>query len=219
MSSCDCHIEIRDASQKKVLLILLSINAFMFVAELVVGLIAQSTGVLADSLDMLADALVYGVSLYAVGRGSSIKTRVAFLSGGFQVFIAFGILTDIVRRAITGSDPSSLLMFIVSCVALVANSYCLRLISKEKEGEVHMRASYIFSKNDVLANLGVILASILIYFTDSRWPDLIIGMVITILVLRGGIQIIKDAKKQNQFEADSSLKNKSLQEDTPHKRT
>lgn len=195
MSSCDCQIEIRDKSQKKILLILLTVNACMFVAELIVGLIAQSTGVLADSLDMLADALVYSVSLYAVGRCSSIKTRAAFLSGGFQVFIAFGILADIVRRAISGSDPSSLLMFTISCVALLANAYCLSLITKQKDGEVHMRASYIFSKNDVLANLGVILASILIYFTGSRWPDLIIGMVITILVLRGGIQILKDAKK------------------------
>ncbi len=202
MSSCDCHIEVRDASQKKILLVLLTVNASMFIAEFIVGLIAQSTGVLADSLDMLADALVYSVSLYAVGRCSSIKIRAAFLSGGFQILIALGILTDIVRRAISGSDPSSLLMFVISCVALVANVYCLRLITKEKQGEVHMRASYIFSKNDVLANIGVILASILIYFTGSRWPDLIIGMIITILILRGGIQILKDTNKQNQLERD-----------------
>lgn len=202
MSSCDCHIEVRDASQKKILLVLLTVNASMFIAEFIVGLIAQSTGVLADSLDMLADALVYSVSLYAVGRCSSIKIRAAFLSGGFQILIALGILTDIVRRAISGSDPSSLLMFVISCVALVANVYCLRLITKEKQGEVHMRASYIFSKNDVLVNLGVIVASILIYFTGSRWPDLIIGVIITILILRGGIQILKDTNKQNQLERD-----------------
>ena len=116
MSSCDCHIEVRDASQKKILLVLLTVNASMFIAEFIVGLIAQSTGVLADSLDMLADALVYSVSLYAVGRCSSIKIRAAFLSGGFQILIALGILTDIVRRAISGSDPSSLLMFVISCL-------------------------------------------------------------------------------------------------------
>lgn len=194
MSSCDCHIEIREASRKKALIIFLSINAFMFVAELVVGLIAlidRSACRFARHAGRCS-----GLRCFAVCRRSRFKYQDAsgIPSGGFQVCIAFGILTDIVRRAITGSDPSSLLMFIVSCVALVANSYCLRLISKEKEGEVHMRASYIFSKNDVLANLGVILASILIYFTGSRWPDLIIGMVITILVLRGGIQILKDAK-------------------------
>ena len=144
MSSCDCHIEVTDASQKGVLRKLLALNATMFVVELVVGIIGESTGVLADSLDMLADALVYSVALYAVGRCSSVKIKAAFLSGGFQLLIALGIGTDIVRRAITGSEPSSLLMFIVSIIALAVNAYCLKLISKEKEGEVHMRASYIF---------------------------------------------------------------------------
>ena len=87
-------------------------------------------------------------------------------------------------------------MFIVSIVALAVNTWCLKLISKEKEGEVHMRASYIFSKNDVIANSGVILASIIIYFTGSRWPDLIIGAIITVVVLRGGIAILADAKSE-----------------------
>lgn len=190
MSSCDCHIEATDASQKGVLRKLLVLNGIMFVAELIVGIVGQSTGLLADSLDMLADALVYGVALYAVGRSSSLKTNAASLSGAFQILIALGIAADIIRRAITGSDPSSLLMFVVSIVALAVNTWCLKLITKEKEGEVHMRASYIFSKNDVIANSGVILASIIIYLTGSRWPDLVIGAIITIVVLRGGIQIL-----------------------------
>lgn len=193
--SCDCHIEATDASQKGVLRKLLVLNGIMFVAELIVGIVGQSTGVLADSLDMLADALVYAVALYAVGRAPRLKTRAAFLSGGFQVLIALSIAADIIRRAITDSDPSSLLMFVVSIVALAVNTWCLKLISKEKEGEVHMRASYIFSKNDVIANSGVILASIIIYFTGSRWPDLIIGAIITLVVLIGGIRILADAKR------------------------
>jgi len=147
---------------------------------------------------MLADALVYSVALYAVGRVNSIKTRAAFLSGGFQILIALGIFSDIIRRAITGGEPSSLLMFVVSIVALAVNTYCLKLISREKEGEVHMRASYIFSKNDVIANSGVILASLIIYFTGSRWPDLIIGTLITIVVFRGGFRILQDAMKESQ---------------------
>ncbi len=196
MSSCDCHIEVTDASQKDVLRKLLVSNGIMFVAEFIVGIIGESTGVLADSLDMLADTLVYSVALYAVGRASSIKTKAAFLSGGFQILIALGIGADIIRRTITGSDPSSMLMFIVSVVALAVNTWCLKLISKEKEGEVHMRASFIFSKNDVIANSGVILASIIIYFTGSRWPDLIIGAIITIVVLRGGIRILADARSE-----------------------
>lgn len=192
--SCDCHIGANDASQKDVLRKLLVLNGIMFLVELIVGIVGESTGVLADSLDMLADALVYSVALYAVGRASSMKTKAAILSGGFQILIAAGIGADIIRRAISGSDPSSMLMFIVSIVALAVNTYCLKLISAEKEGEVHMRASYIFSKNDVIANSGVILASIIIYLTGSRWPDLVIGSIITFVVLRGGIRILADAR-------------------------
>lgn len=200
--SCECNIEVTDKSQKNVLRKLLVLNAIMFVAELVVGIIGQSTGVLADSLDMLADTLVYSVALYAVGRASSIKTKAAFLSGGFQVLIALGIGADIIRRSITGSDPSSLLMFIVSIVALAVNTWCLKLISKEKEGEIHMRASYIFSKNDVIANSGVILASIIIYLTGSRWPDLIIGAIITVFVLWGGIRILVETRSQSASDSN-----------------
>jgi Co/Zn/Cd efflux system component len=173
----------------------------MFAAELIVGIIAQSSGVLADSLDMLADAFVYSIALYAVGRSTTLKTRAAILSGAFQILIALSIFGDIIRRVIIGSEPSSLLMFVVSCVALGANLVCLRLIRKQKQGEVHMRASYIFSKNDVLANSGVILASILIYFTSSRWPDLIIGAIITAVVFRGGIQILGDAQRERKAES------------------
>ena len=193
---CDCHSAVTDNTQKSILVTLLVINATMFAVEVFVGIIAQSTGVLADSLDMLADALVYGVALYVVGRCTSTKRKAAILSGYFQLAIALGIGIDIVRRVIFGSEPSSLMMFIVSCVALIANSYCLMLITKQKQGEVHMRASYIFSKNDVIANTGVIVASILIYLTGSRWPDLIVGGIITCVVMKGGFHILADARKQ-----------------------
>lgn len=193
--SCDCHIEVKDAAQRKILITLLLINGVMFVSELIVGIIAQSTGVIADSLDMLADAMVYGIGLSAVGKSLTRKNTAARVSGYFQIGIAFMVFADIIRRFFLGSEPESSLMFGISCVALVANLFCLYLISKERSGEVHMRASWIFSKNDVLANLGVIIASGLIFFTGSRWPDLIIGCIITFVVLRGGFEILKEARE------------------------
>lgn len=196
--ACDCDIEVRDASQKKILLTLLLINGVMFISEIVVGIMADSTGVIADSLDMLADAMVYAIGLAAVGKAFSRKNDAARVSGYFQVGIAVLVMVDIVRHFVGGSEPVSSLMLIISCVALAANLLCLYLISKEGNGEVHMRASWIFSKNDVLANLGVIIAGALIYFTGSRWPDLIIGSIITIVVLRGGIQILKEAKADKE---------------------
>jgi cation diffusion facilitator family transporter len=195
MSDCGCSFEAQDAEQRKVLVRLLAINATMFVVEIVVGLLAQSTGVMADSLDMLADALVYSTGLYAIGRSAATKHRAAFWSGIFQLLLAASILFEVVRRAIYGSEPNSALMMAISVLALVANAYCLKLLSKHRDGEVHMRASWIFSRSDVIANFGVILAGALVAVTDSRWPDLIVGTAIAAVVLHGGREILREANK------------------------
>jgi len=201
MSGCGCEIEIKNRNQSRVLILLLAINGVMFVAEIIAGIMADSTALIADSLDMLADATVYAIGLYAVGRSLLVKAKAAHLSGIFQIVLGLGVLFDIVRRTVIGSEPESMMMVIVGMVALVANTICLVLIYKHRQGEVHMRASWIFSKNDVIANLGVIAAGLLVAYTDSHWPDLIIGLLIATLVTRGGLHIIKDAKREkNQQE-------------------
>lgn len=196
MSDCGCDIEIKDASQAKVLIILLAINASMFVFELGLGWYAQSTGLIADSIDMLADAIIYGIGLYAVSRSAERKARAALLSGWFQGGLALLIAVDIVRRMIVGSEPASALMMGVGVIALIANIICLRLIAQHKDGEVHMRASWIFSKNDVIANTGIILGGLLVWMLDSRWPDLIIGSLIAVIILNGARHIIHDARQE-----------------------
>ncbi len=196
MSGCGCEIEIKDKAQRGVLLWLLAINGVMFVAEMVAGIIGDSTALIADSLDMLADATVYAIGLYAVGRSLLVKAKAAHLSGIFQIVLGLGVLFDIVRRTIVGSEPESMIMVIVGMVALVANTICLVLIYKHRKGEVHMRASWVFSKNDVIANLGVISAGLLVAYTGSFWPDLIIGLLIATIVMRGGLYIIKDANRE-----------------------
>lgn len=196
MAGCECGSEQADKMEKKTLAILLSINGFMFLVELILGWLAQSTGLMADSLDMLADAAVYGLSLYVVGKGALKQAKAAMVSGMLQMILGFGVLLEVVRRLLFGSDPQSLFMISVGCVALVANIICLVLISKHKDGGVHMRASLIFSTNDVLANLGVILSGVLIVVIDSRAPDLIIGTIISLIVMRGGIAIIMESKKE-----------------------
>ena len=192
-----CSIEAESQEQARVLRFVLVINAAMFVAELVAGLIAQSTGLIADSLDMLADAAVYGVGLYAVGREASVKNRAALLSGVLQILLAIGVASEIVRRAFWGSDPEPLYMIGLGLVALLANVVCLTLIAKHRTGEVHMRASWIFSKNDVIANACVISAGVLVFILDERWPDLVIGTLIVYVVLRGGISIVSDARRES----------------------
>ena len=198
MSDCGCGFVAKNNDERRVLIILLCINASMFVAEMVFGIISESIALIADSLDMLADATVYGVALYAVSRPAIAKIKAAFLSGIFQILLGLSVAIDIVRRLIWGSDPESFLMIIVGIIALIANAICLILISKYRKGEVHMRASWIFSRNDVLANIGIVIGGFLVYYLDSRLPDLIIGIIITLIVVWGGIFILKDAAKEKQ---------------------
>jgi len=192
MSDCGCS-DAAERLQGRVLKVLLAINAVMFVVEVVVGWLAESTGLLGDSLDMLADALVYGIALSAVGGAAAAKQRAARLSGAFQMILGFGVLLEVVRRLVHGSEPQSLLIMGIGAGALVANIICLALIAKHRHGEAHMRASWIFSANDVIANLGVIISGALVLMTGSHLPDLIAGTVIAGLVLWGGIRIIKDS--------------------------
>ena len=196
MSGCDCSIEIKDKTQTRTLVYLLLINAVMFVAEFTAGLLGDSTALIADSLDMLADASIYAIGLYAVGKSPMVKAHAAHLSGLFQIVLGMGVLFDIVRRFVAGSEPEPLFMIGVGLVALFANSICLMLIYKHRKEEVHMRASWIFSKNDIIANLGVIIAGLLVAWLASPWPDLIIGLIIAAVVTRGGLLIIKDAKNE-----------------------
>jgi Co/Zn/Cd efflux system component len=172
----------------------LAINAAMFVVELGVGWFAQSMGLIADSLDMLADAGVYGAALLVAGSTTRRKTHVATVSGVLQLVLAMGVAVEVARRAVMGSEPASLLMISISALALCANTACLVLLYKHREGEVHMRASWIFSTSDVQANAGVILAGVLVRLTGAPWPDLMIGLVICGLVVRGGVRILRQAR-------------------------
>lgn len=196
MSGCGCEVEIKDASQKRVLYWLLGINAVMFFVEMTVGILADSTALIADSMDMLADVVVYGIGIYAVGKSILHKANAAKISGYFQLLLGVIILIDITRRLFLGSEPISSLMIGMGFIALIANVVCLVIIRNHKNDEVHMRASWIFSANDVIANMGVIIAGVLVVWLDSRVPDLVIGCIVSIVVLRGAWMILKDAKQE-----------------------
>jgi Co/Zn/Cd efflux system component len=198
MSGCGCEVEIKNKEKSRVLFVLLGINSFMFFIEITLGILSESTALIADSLDMLADATVYGIGLYAVGKPLLAKIRAAHISGTFQIILGVSVSVDVFRRFIWGSEPESFLMISVGMIALVANVICLKLISKYREGEVHMRASWIFSKNDVMANLGIIIGGFIVYGFESRYPDLLIGLAFSIVVIRGGIHILKDASNEKR---------------------
>ena len=198
MSDCGCSVEVESRQQSRVLIVLLAINAAMFVVEVVAGILAESTGLIADSMDMLADAVVYGIGLYAVGRAVSAKIRAARVSGYFQMALALIVVLDVSRRAIFGSEPEPAYMVLVGLIALAANVVCLGLIARHRDGGVHMRASWIFSKNDVIANVGVVVSGGIVYLTGTRWPDLVVGVAIAYIVFRGALAIIEDARNEQR---------------------
>ena len=179
-----------ESEESGTLWILLAINGLMFLVEMTMGLIAQSAGLIADSLDMLADAAVYGLALYAVGHGIKMQVRAAHVAGILQLILAVGVLVEVGRRFLFGSEPQSLMMMAVASVALIANISCLLLIAKHRDGGAHMKASWIFSANDVVINLGVILAALLVAWTGSNYPDLVIGGIVGGIVLIGAKRIL-----------------------------
>ena len=176
--------------QAEVLKLLLTINGVLFFIEFISGIIAASTGLIADSLDMFADAAVYGIALYAVGKAAKYQLKAAHFAGWIQLLLALIVIIDVVRRFMFGSEPESDLMIIIGFLALIANVTCLYLISGHKDGGAHMKASWIFSANDVIVNMGVILAGVLVAWTGSAYPDLIIGILVSLFVLNGARKIL-----------------------------
>lgn len=181
--------------QSKLLWTVLIINFAFFIIEITTGFISKSMGLVADSLDMLADAMVYGLSLWAVGSTVFRKKKVARLSGYFQLALALIGLIEVIRRFISvEAVPDFRTMIIVSILALVANSICLYLLQKSKSEEAHMKATMIFTSNDIIINTGIIVAGILVLLTHSKYPDLIIGAIVFLIVVRGAFRILKLGK-------------------------
>lgn len=195
-SLCEQSIPTEESSvQRSVLWWVLIINFVFFIIEVSTGIISNSIGLVADSLDMLADAFVYGMSLMVVGATVFRKKRVAQLSGYLQILLALWGLIEVTKRFFGfETPPDFLIMIIISSIALVANSTCLWLLQRTKSKEAHIQASVIFSANDVIINLGVIFAGVLVWWLNSGIPDLIIGIIVFLIVIRGAIRILKLSK-------------------------
>lgn len=182
-------------NQSKLLWTVLIINFVFFVIEMSTGLLSKSMGLIADSLDMLADSFVYGLSIIAVGGTVLKKKRIAKYAGYFQITLAFIGIVEVVRRFLGFEAlPVFSTMIIVSIFALIANGICLYLLQKSKSTEAHMRASMIFTSNDIIINVGVIVAAVLVNMFNSGVPDLIIGIVVFGLVIQGALRILKLSK-------------------------
>ena len=186
----------RQAEQRRVLIVVLIINAVMFFAEFGAGLVAGSAALMADATDMLGDALVYGVSLYAIARSDRWKAGVAAFKGAFILLLGLGILVNVAIKIQSGVPPSSSLMLVFGGAALVANLVCLGLLWRFRAQDVNMASTWECSRNDVISNVGVLIAAALVAVTSSPWPDIFIGLAMAAVVLRSAVRVLGESVPQ-----------------------
>lgn len=198
MAGCgdECRADLSHANrhERRILIAVLLINAGMFVAEFSAGLVSGSTALLADSLDMLADAIIYAIGLFALGRASHWRTRAAFTSGLFQLALGFGIAIEAVLKMFVDSMPDVATMGLFGVLALVANTACFVLLTRFRDGDINLRATWICSRNDMIGNVGVLLAAGLVLWSGSGWPDIVIGLIIAGVVIHSAWRITIEAR-------------------------
>ncbi len=197
MDEC-CRVRTISERQRRVFRTVLWINSAMFLLEVWAGILAHSTALLADSVDMLGDAIVYGFSLYVIGRGVVWQTRAAMLKGVIMAAFGVGVLAHVVVKAVHGFVPTAEVMGMVGVIALVANLMCLFLLWQHRGDDLNMRSAWVCSRNDVIGNAGVLIAALLVYLTGSPWPDMVIGLLIATLFVRSAIGIILEASRDTK---------------------
>jgi len=188
-----CAIDQLQERQSGTLKVVLGINAVMFVVVLAAGLYAASTALLADSLDNLGDALTYAVSLYAVGRSVQTKGRVALFKGALILAAGLFVVGQVIFKILHPSVPVFEAMGLTGVLALAANGTCLALLWKHRNDDVNMTSVWECSRNDIAANVAVLLAAALVWVTSSGWPDILIGGLLALLFLRSAVRVLRSA--------------------------
>jgi cation diffusion facilitator family transporter len=197
MASCcenkNCEVSALREMHSRILWVVLAINAAMFVVEATAGVLANSTALLADSLDMLGDALVYGFSLFVLARSVRWQASAALAKGAFMLAFGLAVLAEAAFKVFHPIMPSVETMGIVGAVALAANIVCFSLLYRHRSDNLNMSSTWLCSRNDVIANVGVLVAAVAAYVLASRWPDIIVGCIIAGLFLRSSFDVLRDS--------------------------
>jgi Co/Zn/Cd efflux system component len=194
MDEC-CEVREIPREQRRTLQIVLLINAVMFLTESVAGVLAHSTALFADSLDMLGDAVVYGFSLYVIGRGIAWQARAALLKGLIMAAFGIGLLVQVAFKITRGVTPTVEVMGVVGTLAFAANLWCLALLWRRRGDDINMRSAWICSRNDVIGNVSVLVAAAAVWLTGSPWPDIIVGLLVAGVFCRSAIGVLADASR------------------------
>ena len=190
------EIEALRARQGFILKVVLGINAAMFAVELTAGLLAASVALIADSLDMLGDALVYGFSLYVVARGTRMKAISALFKGTIMAAFGVFVLAQAVYQMLVPQVPSYETIGMIGLLALLANGVCLALLWRHRADDINMQSVWLCSRNDIVANVSVLIAAAGVWLTASGWPDILVGLTIAVLFLRSALSVLSSALTQ-----------------------
>jgi len=182
--SCSCEVtEETSHDERRVLIIVLLINGGMFIVEFGAGLLSNSTALIA----------VYAIGLYALGRPLHWRSRAALTNGILQILLALGVVIQVVIKLYTQALPEPGIMGIFGVIALVANTISFFLLMRFRDGDINMRATWICSRNDMIGNVGVLIAAGLVFYTGRGWPDIVIGLIIAGVVTHSAWKIIHEA--------------------------
>jgi len=193
---------------RNVLVSVLVINAVLFIVEAAAGLLANSTALVADSLDMLGDSLVYGFSLYVLGRSAEWKARAALLKGAIMAVFGAGVLIEAIHKTISGTVPAADTMGLIGTLVLLGNGICFFLLFRHRSDDLNMRSTWLCSRNDIIANVSVLIAAVLVKSLDISWPDILVGTAIAALFLRSALSVLRDSISELQvLRSDSTAHN------------
>jgi Co/Zn/Cd efflux system component len=181
---------------RRVLVVVMMLNLMMFVLEFGAGVIADSAALMADSVDMLGDGLVYGISLYALNRSLRWRAGMALAKGGFILALGVGVIVEIAVKIVWEHPPASGIMLVFGGMALFANLSCVALLWPYRRHDVNLSSTFECSRNDVFANVGVLAAALLVSVTGSPWPDIAIAAIIAYLFFRSALRVTREAWPQ-----------------------
>jgi len=194
MHEC-CEIREVPHAQRRVLHVVLWINAVMFLTESIAGVAAHSTALFADSFDMAGDAIVYGFSLYVIGRGAVWQARAALLKGLVMAAFGVGLLVQVGFKIAQGLAPTVEVVSVVGALAFAANLGCLILLGRRRDDDINMRSAWICSRNDVIGNAAVLVAAAAVAATGSPWPDIVIGLLVATVFGRSAVRVVREAAR------------------------
>ncbi|CAO1655156.1 cation diffusion facilitator family transporter [Parasphingorhabdus sp.] len=196
----ETSVNLDSPDKRRTLWIVLALNVAIAIAFFGTGILADSSALIANGLDNSSDAVVYALSLLALSRSQKWKRAAARVSGVMLLIFAVGVILDVGRRFVEGSEPGGWLMMAMAAVAAVVNLLSLRLLQKIQDKDVNLRAATTFSFNDFISNGGIIIAGVIVLFTGANWPDLLVGIAVAGVAVYGGIDILRDAHQDKHDE-------------------